>query len=712
MRMNRLHLPRLLLLAIVLTIVGLSSGCGVYFNTFFNAKKAFNSAEKARQKTGKGSQVDYKTAIDKCLKIIENNPNSKYYDDALYILAVSYYHTGQYSKSERRFREILANFPDSKFSRESNMYLAKSRLELGEITEAMAQFEEIFASDYKRLEKAEAALALGDYYTIQKKYDEALNYYLAIRDSLGDEPERKIAQIKIADNHFEAFRFSDALSAYLQTLGMKPTKAEEYHATYNAAICSYRLQRIDEGIEYLTKLSKDPLLFDSLETLQMTIAEGQELQDELAFAEATYTKIASSTKNRLREAQAWYRLGLIAQYNYDDLGTARTYYDKATKASPSSDEGKDALQRSSDITKVGQFSAQIKTDSTVSSQETIDKIANTQISLAELYWYQLNKHDSAMYELRYLIDSFPTARNAPRAMMALAGMIREENSDTAGADSILKEIIVKYPKSDYLAEVIDELGLSGTAADTGYAYADYRKAEDFLIDSADLDSARYYYQRVTDNYPDSRYNLQARFNLIWITDQYASPGDSSLVYAYRDFLDSFPSSPLAAEARSRLGSGGTLASATPGDTTDTTQLAQAPDSTGALEGLPSVAFGSDTSNTYRDPLEDVYIGPEGDSIAIIPEDAGPTQTDEPFIFPQEAISLPDLEFLLYFQVKLDFSGKVEQYILKVRTTSEEININASKTVASMTFNMLKIRPEYYGKWMVYKYLIKKPDYLR
>jgi len=40
------------------------------------------------------------------------------------------------------------------------------------------------------------------------------------------------------------------------------------------------------------------------------------------------------------------------------------------------------------------------------------------------------------------------------------------------------------------------------------------------------------YRYVVDNYPDSKYYLQARFAPIWLTEMYESPGDSSVIMAY------------------------------------------------------------------------------------------------------------------------------------------------------------------------------------
>ncbi|NOY88732.1 MAG: hypothetical protein GXO93_04975, partial [FCB group bacterium] len=122
---------RIIYLIIISLAISFIGGC-VYYNTFYNARKNFNEAEKARKKSQyKNVRINvnsYKKAIEKSLKVIENYPNSKWYDDALYVLGVSYYYTKKYGSAERRFREILANYQDSKYADEAELYLAKTKL--------------------------------------------------------------------------------------------------------------------------------------------------------------------------------------------------------------------------------------------------------------------------------------------------------------------------------------------------------------------------------------------------------------------------------------------------------------------------------------------------------------------------------------------------------------------------------------------------------
>lgn len=714
---RRSHRFSPLVVFIVLLLGG--SGC-VYYNTFFNARKAFNSAEKSRKVSGSTNLNEYETAIAKCLKIVDNYPKSKYYDDALFVLAVSYYHTKKFDKSERRLRELLANYPDSKYTREATVYLAQARLQLGETAEAMTGFEEIFRSDFPKEHKAQAAMALATYYTGEKQNDLAISYFRAVRDSLGDLALQRSAQRKIADGLYDDFRFSDALGAYLQMLGLEPTKQEEYHALYFAADCAFKLVRVSDGLEYLKRLADNQLFFDSLGALNLKMAEGYELEGEMTRAQGLYGDVAATSSNKAWVTHAYYRLGLIFQFDYDNLEEAKFYYDKAADAGRAggrqSDAYNGALQRSADISMISVFKRPEATasdttgDTTVITQAMIDDAAAKQFQLSLLYWHQLDKPDSAIAGMQLVVDSFPDTRIAPKAMLALSQMIREQNSDTATADSLARLIPLRYPRSDYLPEILDALGLRGTEADTGYAEIYIKRAEDFWVDSGQIDSARYWYQYVIDSFPTSAHFDRAQFAVIWLTEKYQSPGDSSVYFAYRTLADSFPKSAFAASALQKLvGPARTTVAPVTGEAGDSAAAFvrhQPGDSLAAVEG-------SDTSTILpatNDPQYAYYFRGD-DTLILLP--LQPIRTEEPFEFPQEAYNIEGNFFVLYFQLHLDFSGKVDEFELKTPSGNDEIDRRAKKHVETSTFNTQQIRGEFQGgAWFVWKFDVQKPEHLR
>lgn len=700
---------RIIFLLTTALVVMLSTSC-VYYNLFHNTKKEFYTAEKARKKsrTGQGNVSSYRKAIDKSLKLIELHPNSKYYDDALYILSVSYYHTGQFSKSERRARELLANYPESKYIRDATLYMAKSKLELRDIEEAMEIFEDIFEANYSKEFKAEAALALGDYHHNKGNYEEARPYLLSLRDSLGTQEDGLVSQMLLADGLYERYRFADALEAYLQVLGFDAQDDDYYKALTRAADCCYQLQRIEDGHAYLERLINDDIYFDSLGVLKLAMAEGYEVDEDIPAAEILYTEVVEEDTRRNRKAEAYWRMGLIQQFEYDDLEQAKIYYDSVVALGRSTDIGKQALKRSSDIGKITDFAPTLVIDSTT-TQEAIDDAAYTQYLLAELYWFNLDKPDTAMLEMQYVIDSFPTAYDTPKAIIALSQMVREYDLDTARADSLLYSVLEDYPKSDYVPEALEILGLKGTAADTGYAQLYFDRAEQFLADLDMPDSAKIEYQRVVDRFPDSKYHLHAQFAILWIEDNYFNPGDSSVYFAYNEFVDSFQGTEWATVAQSitqyRPSRRPTEVEGEEGDTLPPGDEYAVNDQ---APGRAADVLGEDAGSLSE--FEDaIYTDPTGGRALLFTQD--PIRTDEKFEYPQEAY-FDKWEGDIYIQILLDFSGEVEDYELKTRAPNDVINERIEMHITTSQWDVTRIPTELQGGWLVYKFAVRLPDHLR
>jgi len=702
---------RRLVCLLVLIFLMLSLGSCVYYNTFYNARTSFQAAESQRKNSKSRipsiNSNQYRKAIEKSLKVVENHPNSKWYDDALYVLGVSYFWLEEYAKADRRFREIIANYPESKYARESELYLAKAKLAQRYVEEAMETFETIFASDYGKDYRVEAAMTLGEYHFENLNYDEANRYFRPVRDSLGSQIQKRHAQAFIADGYFTTFKFSEALGAYLQVLGMDPDKDEKYHALYQAAICSYRLQQIDKGMDYLQTLIDDDLYFDSVAALRLTLARGYDYEGDLIMSINLYEEVGQDERNRAAAAEAYYNLGLIYQYEYDSLAGAKAYYDKAKDLNRQSEIGHEALQRSSDIGKLEDYARDISIDSTT-TQEAIDEAAHVQYLLAELYWEKLNKPDTAILEMRYIVDSFPTAFLAPKAMIALAHMVGEHEDDSLARDSILHQVLTIYTKSDYVVEALEYLGLKDTPADTGYAGVYLTKAEYFTVDDLLVDSALYYYQYIIDNFPDSRYNLRARFAHIWVRETYASPGDSSLILAYTELVDSFPGNTWASEANRRImlaKSGGKRPEGEDEYVDDSALVEDA-----YYDDPQASGFDEDTT-TYLTAQEREFIGPDGETIPLLEAKIQPIRTEIAFLYPTEAYLLA-WEGSISFHILLDFSGEVQEARIVIGSPSPDINVRATETVMSMTFDPTQLREEQQSTWLVFRYLIRKPEELR
>ena len=117
-------------------------GCAKY-NTYFNAKKAFDNAELVRQdairkhqdppKPGGTQKADYETAIHKAQKLLDEYPGHGLTDDALFLQAKAYHRLESYRMSIRKFDLLFTNFPATEFLEESLYLQALNYLLIGSL---------------------------------------------------------------------------------------------------------------------------------------------------------------------------------------------------------------------------------------------------------------------------------------------------------------------------------------------------------------------------------------------------------------------------------------------------------------------------------------------------------------------------------------------------------------------------------------------------
>src|SRR5262245_19211229 len=108
----RNRVKSLLVATVCLLFVAYLSGCA-YFNTFYHAKQFYGQAEKAREsERGQPSATStastyYKQAIQKCEKVIQKYPGSKWEDDAYLLMAESHYWRGDYLSAQEALSALL-----------------------------------------------------------------------------------------------------------------------------------------------------------------------------------------------------------------------------------------------------------------------------------------------------------------------------------------------------------------------------------------------------------------------------------------------------------------------------------------------------------------------------------------------------------------------------------------------------------------------------
>ena len=220
--MKRSTIKANLLLGIITIISSIFVSC-VYFNTFYNAKLFFSEAEKMRaEREGEflGNTITdkYKKVIEKSDIIINNHPDSKYLDDALFLKGKSHFYRREYDLSELTFNTLLSTNSD----------------------------------DYKIL--SEYWLALNKWKSgKQQPALEDLNQIISITDE-------KILLAHIYQSQAEIFlelkQDSVAVSALEQAAELTKNRKDKGNIYYRLAELAYEIQNYERAIDYYKNVIK------------------------------------------------------------------------------------------------------------------------------------------------------------------------------------------------------------------------------------------------------------------------------------------------------------------------------------------------------------------------------------------------------------------------------------------------------------------------
>ena len=107
------------------------AGCA-YFNSLYNARRAFDEAQAARLRDRPAEAASaYRDAIDKAARSYRSDDAGRWADDALYIMGRAYYHSGEWARSESAMERLLEISSDSGLRAGARVHLGGVALATG-----------------------------------------------------------------------------------------------------------------------------------------------------------------------------------------------------------------------------------------------------------------------------------------------------------------------------------------------------------------------------------------------------------------------------------------------------------------------------------------------------------------------------------------------------------------------------------------------------
>ncbi len=331
-----------ILLAFIISL----SGCA-YYNTFFNAKKYFSEAEKAREKrieqskkNKQDSRIDinkpssselknYNDSIEKASKVLEIYPKSKYVDDALFLLGKCFYRKQDYSKAKRKFLELYDNFPNSDFIPESRLWLGKTNIELRDYETAEKNFHDILKSDAESRIRDEAQFLLGGLFRHKKDYVTAISEYSNAAKRARDKYIRANAYFEMGECYYQLKNYAKSVESFKLARKYSPDTKFEFNASFRAGLSLVDMQQYDEAIKIFTNLLGDISNEENWALCRLEIANCHRLKQEYDVAVEWYNDIVEQHPKTDEAAKAYFYLGKIYQEQRAEYEFAKEYFDKA-----------------------------------------------------------------------------------------------------------------------------------------------------------------------------------------------------------------------------------------------------------------------------------------------------------------------------------------------------------------------------------------------
>ncbi|MBN1756209.1 tetratricopeptide repeat protein [bacterium] len=493
-------MKKTIFIILLISLTGLSC---VYYNTFFLAKKYYGLAEDIR----KDAESDvippdaenlYTKAIEKGSKVLVLYPESKYVDDALFLIGMCYYWTGNYLRGIRKFDELSLSFPESEHLGDARYYRALCELELGRYVSAYETLLELQKEDRY---KERAAFMLAELQYQQKDYCKAVAAYKLFLQDYPESDRVSFVYYRLGTIYYLEGQYQEAIVAFQKIEKSKVNFNDYFNAQLLIGECLYNVGKVDEALAHYQSMVADEKYRETWGDVLLQMGDVYYLENDTAKAREIWEDIIDDYPRTEVAAWAYYKMGMMYQNKYGDFDKAKEMFDLAVSEAPRNSSIKElALSKSESLQKLAEYKSEL-VDTSVSRLVT-------QFKVAEMYLMELEHVDSAISTFQYIIENHSSDSLAPKAIYSVGWIYENMKKDSKTADSVYSLLLSNYPETDYAFGAVDYFKSRGTALDSlGVQTVAYYfvKAEEFLFTYEWEDSALKYYDLVIDSFPGSQF---------------------------------------------------------------------------------------------------------------------------------------------------------------------------------------------------------------
>jgi tetratricopeptide (TPR) repeat protein len=513
-------------------------GCA-YFNTFYNAEEHFETAERIRIEN-LGSKIpsraiqEYGKAIEKSEKVLREYSDSRYVKDARLLKGKSHYFRREYDSAVSIFSQLIE---EEGFDLEARYWLALCKWRDFKPQPAINDLEALISMVESDEFKSRIFLSLGEIYLSIDNSEYAYENFDKGANLSENRLLREEVYFQIAEISFQNTDFDKALDSYQKVLSntISLTRIQDSNLKI---VQIYRLRGdLEKSATKIQELLIDEDFNSIKAELDLELTKIEFDRGKIDFAIQNYDRIGQDYPNTQTAIEAYYLLSEIylSSFNFD-FEKVQFFMNESMKQNANSSFKQIINKRRNDVSRLIQLDAELQ------MLESSQKAENLFLS-GQILAFNLAKYAESKTYFEEIVSKHQSSNYYSQSLFALYTI-----NIKIGDDEYLTyrdKIISDYPNSDFAKYIINSegIGIDHMPSKT------LSQAEQ--LKDKDLNKSLTLYREVMNIDKSSDSSKIAAYFLGMHFDYEVSLIDSARYY-YEFLSKNFPSSPQAENAIKRL----------------------------------------------------------------------------------------------------------------------------------------------------------------
>ena len=513
-------------------------GCA-YFNTFYNAEEHFETAERIRIEN-LGNQMpsraiqEYGRAIEKSEKVLREYSDSRYVKDARLLKGKSHYFRREYDSAVSIFNQLIQ---EEGFNYEAKYWLALCKWRDLKPKPAINDLEDLISKVESDEFKSRIFLSLGEIYLSIDNSELAFDNFDKGANLSKNRLLREQVYFQIAEISFKKTDFDKALESYQKVLSntVSITRIQDSNLKM---VQIYRLRgELEKSASKIQELIIDEDFSSIKSDLDLELTKIEFDRGKIDFAIQNYDRIGKDYPNTQTAIESYYLLSEIYLRSPNvDFEKVQFFMNESMRQNTNSPIKQIIDKRRNDVDTL------IKLDVKLKELEKSERAKNLFFS-GQILAFNLAKYDESKLYFEEIINEYQSSNYFQQSLFALYTINMKIDNDEYV--NYRDRILSNYPNSDFSKYIInlENIEMEHLPSKT---LSDAEKLKDIdLLKSIELYKKVMSIDRSSDSSKIASYFLGMHY------DYEVSLIDSAKYY-YEYIVENFPSSSQAQNAAKRL----------------------------------------------------------------------------------------------------------------------------------------------------------------